>query len=193
MKVKAGVVGSASGEIPEAARQKARQRGRALARAECVIVTSACRGLPHEAVLGAKEIGCLAVGISPALSLDQHRDLYHSPWEEYDVIVYAGSGPMGREVEVIRTCDAVVVIRGRSGSLGEFAIAYDEAKLIGVLTGTGGIADAVPMLLQVIDKETGADVIMADDPQSLVQKMIAKHRERAEKGIAYRGPIVHKG
>ncbi len=81
MKVKAGVVGSASGEIPEAAREKARQRGRALARAECVRVSGTCPSVPHEALLGAKEIGWLAVATSPALSLDQHRDLYRSPWE----------------------------------------------------------------------------------------------------------------
>ncbi len=91
MKIKVGVVGSASGEIPSEILEKARELGRTLAMHECVIVTGACPGLPHEAVLGAKEIGCLAVGISPALSLDQHRDLYRSPWEEYDVIVYAGN------------------------------------------------------------------------------------------------------
>lgn len=193
MKIKVGVIGSAGGEMPSGVRDKARELGRALASPECIIVTGACPGLPHEAVLGAKEIGCLAVGISPALSLDQHRDLYHSPWEEYDVIVYAGSGLMGREVEVIRTCDAVVVISGRSGTLGEFAIAYDEARLIGVLAGTGGIADAVPMLLEVINKDTGAEVVMDDDPQRLVTKMVAKHEERVEKGVAFRGPIIHEG
>jgi uncharacterized protein (TIGR00725 family) len=193
MKVKVGVVGSASGEIPEEVRAKARELGRALALEDCVIVTGACPGLPHEALLGAKEIGCLAVGISPAHSFDEHREVYHSPWEEYDVIVYTGSGLMGREVEVIRTCDAVVVIAGHSGTLGEFAIAYDEAKLIGVLTGTGGIADAVPMLLEVINKETGADVVMDDDPNRLIDKMIARHQERVAAGIAYRGPVIHEG
>jgi len=40
---------------------------------------------------------------------------------------------MGREVENIQTCDAVVIVGGRSGTLGEFAIAYDQAKIIGVL------------------------------------------------------------
>ena len=193
MKIKVGVVGSASGEIPSEILEKARELGRTLAMHECVIVTGACPGLPHEAVLGAKEIGCLAVGISPALSLDQHRDLYRSPWEEYDVIVYAGSGLMGREVEVIRTCDAVIVVSGHSGTLGEFAIAYDEAKLIGVLTGTGGIADAVPALLEVINKDTGAEVIMDDDPQRLVNEMVAKHHERVAEGIAFRGPVIHDG
>jgi len=193
MKMKVGVVGSAGGYLPPETREKARELGRALAMSDCVIVTGACPGLPHEAVLGAEEIGVLAVGISPAHSLDEHRQVYASPWEEYDVIVYTGSGLMGREVETIRTCDAVVVIGGRSGTLGEFAIAYDEAKLIGVLTGTGGVADAVPVLLDVINKDTGADVVLDDDPHRLMEKMIAKHRERVDRGVAFRGPIVHTG
>ena len=43
---------------------------------------------------------------------------------------------MGRELINIRSSDIVVVVGGRSGTLGEFAIAYEEGKLIGVLTGT---------------------------------------------------------
>src|SRR5438093_12370710 len=42
---------------------------------------------------------------------------------------------MGREITNIRSCDIVVIVGGRIGTLGEFAIAYDEGRLIGVLTG----------------------------------------------------------
>ncbi|MFZ5593982.1 MAG: hypothetical protein ACOY4D_06955 [Pseudomonadota bacterium] len=38
---------------------------------------------------------------------------------------------------------------GRSGTLGEFAIAYDEGKLIGVLQGSGGITEKIPILWRV--------------------------------------------
>jgi hypothetical protein len=48
---------------------------------------------------------------------------------------------MGREIENIRSCDVIIFAGGRSGTLGEFAIAYDEAKVIGVLEGTGGITE----------------------------------------------------
>ena len=37
-----------------------------------------------------------------------------------------GSGLMGREIENIRSCDVVIFAGGRSGTLGEFAIAFDE-------------------------------------------------------------------
>jgi predicted Rossmann-fold nucleotide-binding protein len=75
----------------------------------------------------------------------------------------------GREVENIQTCDAVVIVGGRSGTLGEFAIAYDQAKIIGVLEWTGGIADHIDDLLKVINKDTGAKVIGHTDPVKLVE------------------------
>jgi len=192
MRMKVGVVGSAGGELTAEVLDRARQMGRCLASHDIIVVTGAAPGLPHEAVLGARELGGLVIGISPALSLDEHRDVYGSPWEEYDALIFTGSGLMGREIEIIRTCEAVVVIGGRSGTLGEFAIAYDEARLIGALTGTGGVADHIPDLLRVINKETGADIVSDDEPEALFRKMMAKHEERVERGIAYRGPIIHE-
>ncbi len=192
MRMKVGVVGSAGGELTPEVLDRARQMGRCLASHDIIVVTGAAPGLPHQAVLGAKEVGGLVIGISPALSLDEHRDVYGSPWEEYDALIFTGSGLMGREIEIIRTCEAVVVIGGRSGTLGEFAIAYDEARLIGALTGTGGVADHIPDLLRVINKETGADIVSDDEPDALFGKMMAKHEERVERGIAYRGPIIHE-
>jgi len=193
MRMKVGVVGSAGGRLSDEVRAKAREMGRCLARHGVVVVTGSAPGLPHEAVLGAREIGALVIGISPAHSLDEHRDVYRSPWEEYDVLVFTGSGLMGREIEIIRTCDAVVVCGGRSGTLGEFAIAYDEARLIGVLSGTGGVADHIAELVRIIDKQTGADIVTDADPEGLWQKMLACHEDRVRRGVAYRGPIIHEG
>jgi len=120
-------------------------------------------------VLGAKSEGGLVIGISPAQSFTEHIARYNSPTRGYDIIVYTGSGLMGREVANIQTCDAVVIVGGRSGTLGEFAIAFDQAKLIGVLEGTGGIADHIDDLLKVINKNTGAKVIGHTDPIKLVE------------------------
>lgn len=193
MRMKVGVVGSAGGDLKPEVLEKAREMGRCLARHDVIVVTGSAPGLPHEAVLGAKEIGTMVIGISPALSLDQHREVYRAPWEEYDALIFTGSGLMGREIEIIRTCEAVIVIGGRSGTLGEFAIAYDESRLIGVLTGTGGIADHVAELLEVINKKTGADVISHDDPETLLSMMMARHEERIVRGLAFRGPVIHDG
>jgi len=193
MRMKVGVVGSAGGDLTPEVLGKAREMGRCLARNDIIVVTGSAPGLPHEAVLGAKEVGTLVLGISPAHSLDEHRDVYGAPWKEYDALIFTGSGLMGREIEIIRTCEAIVVIGGRSGTLGEFSIAYDEARLIGALSGTGGIADAIPDLIKIINKDTGAAVVTDDVPDALFAKMMERHKERVESGLAYRGPIIHEG
>jgi uncharacterized protein (TIGR00725 family) len=118
----------------------------------------------------------MVVGISPGLSLDEHMYKYDSPAEFHDVLIYTGSGLMGREVVNIRSSDIVVIIGGRSGTLGELAIAYDEGKLIGVLTGTGGISDLVADILVACKKDTGAQVVYDAAPQRLVKKLLRVYR-----------------
>ncbi len=183
-----GVMGSAGGVLPAQVREKCYRLGQFIARHDCLIVTGACPGLPHEAVLGAKSEGAFVVGISPALSLDEHVVRYRSPYVEYDTIIFTGSGLMGREITTIRTCDMVVICGGRSGTLGEFAIAYDEGKLIGVLEGTGGIADHLHKVVSMIQKDTRAAILYDSDPEALVDRLVARHEERVMAGTAYLPP-----
>ena len=129
-----------------------------------------------EAVAGAKGAGGLVVGISPALSETEHVQRFNSPVEGFDVLIYTGSGLMGREVVNIRSSDIVVIAGGRSGTLGEFAIAYDEGRLVGVLTGTGGVADMVKELVTRMGKDTGAQVLYDDHPDSLVRRLVEYYR-----------------
>lgn len=171
-----GVMGSAGGEIPETARATLRRLGEEIARRGYVLVTGACPGLPHEAALGAKSKGGVVIGVSPALNLGEHVSQYHSPSRGYDLIVYTGSGLMGREIENIRTCDVVVFAGGRSGTLGEFAIAYDEAKVIGVLSGTGGIADHIETIVGMVNKNTGAVICKNPDPAVLMDELERAYR-----------------
>ncbi len=84
---------------------------------------------------------------------------------------------MGREVVNIRSSDIVAFIGGSSGTLGELAIAYDEGKLIGVLTGTGGISDLVSGILSACQKQTGARVVYDDQPRRLVSELLRIYRE----------------
>lgn len=170
-----GVMGAAGGALSAEAIAKCEALGRAIARAGCVLVNGACPGLPFHAARGAKAEGGMTVGISPALSRQEHLDKYGSPTEYLDVIIYTGSGLMGREVTNIRTSDIVVIAGGRSGTLGEFAIAYDEGKLIGVLEGTGGIADAMRAIVEICQKDAGAHLIYHADPTELVRLLVAYH------------------
>lgn len=177
-KVTVGVMGSAGGVLGKSIMEKVFILGQEIARRGYVLVTGACPGLPHEAIKGAKSEGGITLGISPALNFAEHLMKYRSPCAGYDAIVYTGSGLMGREIENIRTCDFVIFCGGRSGTLGEFAIAYDEAKVIGVLRGTGGVSDRLSEIISFIDKSTGATVVMDDDPVKLLTKLDAVYREK---------------
>ena len=166
-----GVMGSAGGKIEAEMLQPLRCLGAEIARRGYVLITGACPGMPHEVVNGAKEEGGIVVGVSPALNLEEHVRKYHSPTRGYDAIIYTGSGLMGREIENIRSCDVVIFAGGRSGTLGEFAIAYDEGKVIGVLEDTGGITQHLKKIVGMLNKGTEAVVTYDTEPEHLLNKL----------------------
>jgi uncharacterized protein (TIGR00725 family) len=170
MKVQIGVMGSAGGLISAAELELARRIGHRIAAHGCTIVTGACPGLPHAAVLGATEAGGVSLGVSPALSREEHVNVYGSPLQPYTAMVFTGSGLMGRETHNIHSSDFVIFVGGRSGTLGEFAIAYDEGKLIGILTHSGGISDELLPISKKVRKETGSIIIADDSPERLVDR-----------------------
>lgn len=172
MKLKIGVMGSATGRLFREHLKTAYELGRAIAENDCITITGACPGLPLSSAKGAAAAGGLVIGISPALSEWEHINRYRSPIEFHDVIVYTGSGLMGREVVNIRSSDIVIIIGGRSGTLGEFSIAYDEGKLIGVLLGTGGITSEIRHIVKIVKKRTGANLMYYRNPHILVPKLI---------------------
>ncbi len=118
------------------------------------------------------------VGISPALSKCEHIKKYRSPTAYHDVLIFTGSGLMGREVVNIRSSDIVIIVGGHSGTLGEFSIAYDEGNLIGVLLGSNGIASEISHILKFIKKKTSAKVLYGSDPHLLVKKLITYYLEK---------------
>lgn len=172
--IRIGVMGSAA-EIgdPELIKH-CRSLGRAIAEQGCCVLTGACPGMPHEVVLGAKAAGGQSMGISPAEHLKEHIETFTSPYKEYDVMVYTGLGLMGRELINIRSSDIIVLVGGRCGTLGEFAIAYEEGKLIGVLTGTGGITNVLPQIVDSLSKKTGSEVMYDSNPQQLITRLLER-------------------
>ena len=104
--------------MSEETRQRAYRLVEAIAARDVILITGACPGLPYEAVRGAKAKGGFVVGISPGLSIHEHQGKYRSPVEGFDVLVYTGSGLMGREITNIRSCDIVVIAGGTVQQLG---------------------------------------------------------------------------
>lgn len=176
VQIRIGVMGSADTEIDPAVAETCRRLGRAIADSGCCLLTGACPGAPHAVVVAAKSAGGHVVGISPASSLKEHADTFGSPYREYDVLVFTGLGFMGRELINIYSSDIVIIVSGRSGTLGEFAIAYEQGKLIGVLAGTGGITSALPALEATLNKRTGSEVFYENDPDVLVERLLQRYR-----------------
>jgi uncharacterized protein (TIGR00725 family) len=184
MRIKVGVMGSAA---PDSARldtgrvvvEKAERLARAIAGRDVVLFTGATTGLVYVVGKTAREAGCFHVGISPGTNEREHVELYHLPTDSCDVIVYTGFGLKGRNVVLVRSCDVVLFVAGAMGSLNEFTIAHDEGKIIGCLTGTGGVADEVDYLLQKFGKRAvGAHVFQNEDPEKLLDDCIGGIREK---------------
>ena len=175
MRTQIGVMGSAGGPITPEELDLARRLGRRIAERGAVLITGACPGLPHASALGAVERGGLVVGISPAHSREEHVGVYESPLKAYGVLIFTGSGLMGREVHNIHTSDFVLFVGGRSGTLGEFSIAFDEGKLIGILTHSGGLSDQFATIARMTAKDTGSIMIENSEPEALVDACLERY------------------
>ncbi len=148
--------------------------GQEIARADCILVTGACPGLPDEAAFGAKNAGGLTMGVSPAFSEKEHTERYKSPDENYDIILYTGMGLMERDLINIRSSDAIVILGGGVGTLNEFTVAFNEEKVVGALTGTGGISDRLPEVLALCERKMEDYVVFDTDPKKLIEKVVDK-------------------
>lgn len=181
MKITVGVMGSASeadkGLPGDALREKAAALGRALAGRAVILLTGGTTGLIYRVGKATQEAGVLHVGVSPASSENEHVQRYKLPTDACDLIIYTGFGLKGRNVVLVRSCDIVIFIAGAMGSLSEFTIAHDEGKVLGCLTGTGGVADEADYLMEKFSKETGARVVQNNDPDQLLDACLVAVKE----------------
>jgi uncharacterized protein (TIGR00725 family) len=174
MKIKIGVMGSAEAVTETALREKAAALGKAIASRDVILLSGATTGLIYETGKAASDAGALHVGISPAADEREHVERYQLPLDACAAIIYTGFGLKGRNVVLVRSCDVVLIMAGSIGSLNEFTIAYDEGKVIGCLTGTGGVADEVERLVRTFQKHTRARVLYDDDPTMLIDRCLAE-------------------
>lgn len=170
-KYKIGVSGSAANNCAPGAYAKSREVGRQIAKAGAVCVTGDTIGVPHAASHGAQSAGGMAVGISPAISRQEHERKYKLPKDQLDIIIYTGFQYSGRNLLFIRACDGVIFICGRIGTLNEFTIAFEDKKPIGVLLETGGMVDELDTIL-AFSKRGKGNIVYDTDPKALVEKVM---------------------
>jgi uncharacterized protein (TIGR00725 family) len=168
-----GVMGASaadalSGTEEQRVKRIAEELGGALARSGCILVTGATTGLPALVAKAFRATGGFALGISPAENRSEHLTRYGLPEDGADAIIYTGFGYKGRNVINVRSAEIVIIVGGATGTLNEFTIAYDEGKIIGVLEGSGGIADHLREIIGYCAKPTSGIVLFDYDPESLV-------------------------
>lgn len=171
LKYKFCVSGAAeTGHCTRGTLEKAEAIGAEIARRGHILVTGATIGVPYFAAKGAKDAGGIVIGLSPAASKTAHVKTYHLPLDYHDIIVYTGFDYSGRNLLLTRSADAVITICGRTGTLNEFTIAFEDHKPIGVLEGTGGTADMIRGILENAHRGLGT-VVFDDEPSRLLDKV----------------------
>lgn len=172
LKIKIAVSGAAETTYCSAnALDMTKELGNEIAKQGAVLVTGATTGAPYWAAIGAKDAGGFVIGISPAATEKEHVEKYELPLDYHDLIVYTGFGYSGRNLLLTRSADAVVISCGRIGTLNEFTDVFEDAKPIGVLTGTGGMADELNDIVANAHRGPGK-IVYDNDPKRLVERVV---------------------
>lgn len=172
MQYKICVSGAAeTGHCAPGALEKSKEMGKEIVRHNGILVTGATTGAPYWAAIGAKEEGGVSIGFSPAVSEKEHIEDYKLPVDNFDIIVYTGFNYAGRNLILTRAADAVIFICGRMGTFNEFSIAFEDNKPIGVLLGTGGVADMLQDLVPKMHRGPGK-IVYDSDPKRLIEQVL---------------------
>ncbi len=165
------VSGAARGESVPTGVKLAAAAGHEIARRGHITLTGATHGLPYAAAKAAQSAGGFSMGFSPAASRLAHVKKYRLPLDAFDSILFTGFEYTGRNLLLVRSSDAVVMVGGRIGTLNELTIAIEERKPIGVLLGSGGMTEEVEHVLKAAKRQrTG--IIFGRDPAQLVGELI---------------------
>jgi uncharacterized protein (TIGR00725 family) len=173
MKIKVGVMGSADEPASAHIADAARSLAISIAKRDVILLTGATTGVIHLIGKTARDAGAVHIGISPGENEREHSETFGLPTDACDAIIYTGFGLKGRNVVLVRSCDVVLFVAGSIGSLNELTIAHDEGKVIGCLTGTGGVADQARGLIEAFRKPTKSQIFYDSNPEILIDSCLA--------------------
>ena len=170
--IKICVSGAAeTGHCGIGALDKAKELGREIARQGAVLVTGATTGFPLWAAMGAKEVGGISIGISPAANEREHVEVFKLPLDYMDLVIYTGFGYSGRDLLLTRSADAVVCGCGRIGTIHEFTIAFEDAKPIAIFEGDWEMGKELEIILEN-GHRPNAKIVKGPDPKKLIEDLI---------------------
>lgn len=172
MKKRVGIVGAATDAMSLNNKITAELVGKLIASNGFEVATGAARGAPHLALLKAKENGSKTIGFSPDSNTLAHNNRPDTaPLGDFHKVRFI-EGFTKRSLAFISSCDVIIVLGGRMGTLSEYAIAFEENKPIGVLTTTGGIARHLKDITRFCNKHRETPVFFSDDAESLFRLIV---------------------
>ncbi|HSW97927.1 MAG TPA: hypothetical protein VLF89_08935 [Candidatus Saccharimonadales bacterium] len=183
MQYKIGIFGSAVINNEDLL-SKAHELGKALSKYDLMLITGAGKGIPYQVVSEAKKRNekIKIWGFPPVLDKQALQEYTSDDIGIYDKITYIPQDyafansihacRLYRNAASTSHCDAGIIISGRFGTLNEFTNMQEEKKVIGVLIGTGGIADELQQIVSKVTKEDSAQVIFNNDPKELVKEVL---------------------
>jgi predicted Rossmann-fold nucleotide-binding protein len=197
LKYKIGIFGSNIKES-EQALHSAQQLGNALAEHNVIVVTGACSGMPYIVARAAREKGAEIWGFSPACNEQEqiraypeddftiYSKLFYVP-QNYKQIFFQENLPPAqdwsarlkyRNVVSTTNVDAGIHIAGGWGSLNEFTNLIYDGKTIGVLVGSGGLADQLPEWSTKLRKKSESQILFQSNPAKLVTAILAELQKK---------------
>jgi len=143
-----GVIGA--GEAGPEILAAAEEVGSLLARAGCVVVCGGLGGVMNAAARGAKRAGGLTVGILPGPSRADAN-----PYIDVPVATNIGHA---RNVVIAHTCDSLIAVGGRYGTLSEIALGLALGKrVVGLKTW-----EVDPAVLRAEDAQSAVKLALAE-------------------------------
>jgi uncharacterized protein (TIGR00725 family) len=133
--IRIGVIGQ-SGEISSATTKLAEAVGREIALRGAVLLTGGTNGVMEAVSKGAKEENGLVIGILHGDTADVANDYT-------DVPITTGLSYDYRSLILVHSSDAIIMIAGANGTLGELSAAYLNYKPVVIVEASGGWADKI--------------------------------------------------
>jgi len=151
----------------------ARKIGKLLGQHHLNVLTGASIGYTQIISQEAQKYGSKLIGFSPATNsylhqlVDDNADI-----NIFDQLYFSNKGFSARSLEFIQSCDSVISLSGRMGTLSEFTIAFEERVPVFIYKGFGGISDFIEEIIKKTNKEDWTEVSYFGDPEKLVKSLV---------------------
>jgi predicted Rossmann-fold nucleotide-binding protein len=192
MTYKIGVYGSGITENQQAI-QAARELGYALAQSKVIVITGGGSGMPSIVAQAAKQQGAEIWGFTPARDVSEQQQSYPSDDihlynklffipPAYDRAFFLDeqfSASRDRSTRLkyrnflsTTHADAGIIVAGGWGTMNEFTNLLYDGKPIGVLLGTGGLADELTEWYPRLRKKSESTIHFHHAPMDLVAALL---------------------